>query len=273
MSTPSIGLITQEWGQIVYAEQARKLGVSIKCSSQPMSVTDLVKFAKDQSFLFVDPRIVKLPTIKSAEKLGITIYPTSKTLEQLEKIETFPISGDYLSIFVARSAHAQLSSWPITLISNQLSITPLPGITDEISAQIQQSVMNLAAELNLIGGLELLVDAANYKKLIGFNWVTPDAKYWSQFGSVTSFYEQSLRAVLDLPLGSTKIAERFVVTGNLETDKDSDDYRPYLHLMARNPSLKFDQSIKQVGIAGDDLEHLLTEIIHTQDYYSGKIEE
>ena len=133
--------------------------------------------------------------------------------------------------------------------------------------------MNLAAELNLIGGLELLVDAADYKKLIGFNWVTPDAKYWSQFGSVTSFYEQSLRAVLDLPLGSTKIAERFVVTGNLETDKDSDDYRPYLHLMARNPSLKFDQSIKQVGIAGDDLEYLLTEIIHTQDYYSGKIEE
>jgi len=99
MSTPSIGLITQEWGQIVYAEQARKLGVSIKCSSQPMSATDLVKFAEGQSFLFVDPRIVKLPTIKSAEKLGITIYPTSKTLEQLEKIETFPISGDYLSIF------------------------------------------------------------------------------------------------------------------------------------------------------------------------------
>ena len=144
MSTPSIGLITQEWGQIVYAEQARKLGVSIKYCSQPMSATDLVKFAEGQSFLFVDPRIVKLPTIKSAEKLGIRIYPTSKTLEQLEKIETFPISGDYLSIFVARSAHAQLSSWPITLISNQLSITPLPGITDEISAQIQQSVMNLA---------------------------------------------------------------------------------------------------------------------------------
>ena len=113
MSTPSIGLITQEWGQIVYAEEARKLGVSIKCSSQPMSATDLVKFAEDQSFLFVDPRIVKLPTIKSAEKLGITIYPTSKTLEQLEKIETFPISGDYLSIFVSRSAHAQtgLSDW------------------------------------------------------------------------------------------------------------------------------------------------------------------
>ena len=59
----------------------------------------------------------------------------------------------------------------------------------------------------------------------------------------------------------------------METDQNSDDYRPYLHLMARNPSLKFDQSIKQVGVAGDDLEELLTEVIHAQQYYSGKIVE
>ena len=43
--------------------------------------------------------------------------------------------------------------------------------------------------------------------------------------------------------------------------------------MARNPNLKFDQSIKQVGVVGEDPEHLLTEIIHSQQYYSGKIVE
>jgi hypothetical protein len=41
--------------------------------------------------------------------------------------------------------------------------------------------------------------------------------------------------------------------------------------MARNPKLKFDQEIKQVGIIGEELETLLTEIIHAQQYYSGKI--
>jgi 5-(carboxyamino)imidazole ribonucleotide synthase len=74
-------------------------------------------------------------------------------------------------------------------------------------------------------------------------------------------------------LGSTKLLSKCVVTGVLETDLNSDDYRPYLHLMARNPNLKFDQSIKQVGVVGEDPEHLLTEIIHAQQYYSGKIVE
>jgi hypothetical protein len=59
----------------------------------------------------------------------------------------------------------------------------------------------------------------------------------------------------------------------LNTDPDSDDYRPYLHLMARNPKLKFDQSTKKVGLIGDDLENLLTEVIHAQQYYSGEIQE
>jgi hypothetical protein len=43
--------------------------------------------------------------------------------------------------------------------------------------------------------------------------------------------------------------------------------------MARNPKLKFNQSIKKVGIIGNNLDYLLTEIIHAQQYYSGEIEE
>ena len=74
-----------------------------------------------------------------------------------------------------------------------------------------------------------------------------------------------------MPLGSSELLSNYVVTGDLETDQESDDYRPYLHLMARNPKLKFDQSIKQVGIIGEELEILLTEVIHAQQYYSGKV--
>jgi hypothetical protein len=43
--------------------------------------------------------------------------------------------------------------------------------------------------------------------------------------------------------------------------------------MARNPELKFNQVSKEVGITGDNLEDLLTEVIHTQRYYSGEINE
>jgi 5-(carboxyamino)imidazole ribonucleotide synthase len=67
--------------------------------------------------------------------------------------------------------------------------------------------------------------------------------------------------------------EKFAVSGKLKTDPKSDDYRPYLHLMARNPNLKFNQFSKEVAVCGDELENLLTEIIHAQQYYSGEIVE
>jgi hypothetical protein len=78
---------------------------------------------------------------------------------------------------------------------------------------------------------------------------------------------------LDLPLGESNSNDKYVVTGLLHTDPNSDDYRPYLHLMARNSRLKFDQRLKIVGVTGDSLETLLTEIIHAQQYYSGEIED
>jgi 5-(carboxyamino)imidazole ribonucleotide synthase len=179
--------------------------------------------------------------------------------------------GDHLSILVTRSAHAQAASWPITLLTNDLSITPLSGISDEIAEEIQILALKLAAEVGLVGRFELIVDAVEYKKLDRINWITPFANFWNQIGSVTNFYEQNLRAVLDLPLGSTELLSKNTVTGFLNTNQSSDEYRPYLHLMARNSRLKFDQSIKQVGVIGDDLEELVTEIIHAQQYYSGQI--
>lgn len=273
MKRPSIGLIMQEWGQHSYQNEALKLGIQIKCSSKEMTGTELIEFSQECDLICVDPKIVNLSAIKTAERAGIRIYPSSKTVEQLSQISSYSTEGECLSILVARSAHAQVASWPITLISEDLSITPAPGVNDEVSQEIQLSLLTLAAEVGLIGGFELLVDAIDYKKLIGINWITPITSYANQIGSVTSFYEQNLRAVLDLPLGSTDLVKKYVVTGKLETDPNSDNFRPYLHLMARNPKLKFDQSISQVGIMGDELEPLLTEIIHAQQYYSGKINE
>jgi 5-(carboxyamino)imidazole ribonucleotide synthase len=271
MKPPYIGIITQAWGESTYQNEAVKLGVQIKFENIRMTAERLVEFAQDLDFIYVDPKIISLPTIKSAEKSGVKVYPNSKTLEKIDQISLHSTHGESLSILVARSAHAQAVTWPITLLTGDLSITPLPGITDEISQEIQVSALKLANEVNLVGGFEIHVDAVDYKRLIGLNYLTPNANYWSQIGCVTNFYEQSLRAILDLPLGSIELLSSYVVTGELETDLESDDYRPYLHLMARNPKLKFDQSIKQVGIIGEELETLLTEVIHAQQYYSGKI--
>ncbi len=106
--------------------------------------------------------------------------------------------------------------------------------------------------------------------------------HWSIEGSATSQFEQHLRAILDLPLGSTAMTAPIAVMGNVLGGDKTDMYRPYLHLMARNPALKFHQYLKEIRpgrkighitLIGDDLLHLTQEIEHAVDYMSGAIDE
>jgi 5-(carboxyamino)imidazole ribonucleotide synthase len=146
-------------------------------------------------------------------------------------------------------------------------------VGEEQGVTIAVSALNLLAELALVGGIEIIVDANDYQKLQAINWLQPRSAFATEINCVTNYYEQYLRAVLDLPLGDTNATDSYVITGSIKTDPNSDDYRPYLHLMARNPKLKFDQRLKMVGLAGDNLEEILTEIIHAQQYYCGEIED
>jgi 5-(carboxyamino)imidazole ribonucleotide synthase len=70
--------------------------------------------------------------------------------------------------------------------------------------------------------------------------------------------------------------------GNVLGGSKSDMYRPYLHLMARTPSLKFHQYRKEVkpgrkighvSITGDNLVELRKEVEHALQYMSGEIDE
>jgi 5-(carboxyamino)imidazole ribonucleotide synthase len=106
--------------------------------------------------------------------------------------------------------------------------------------------------------------------------------HWSIEGSVTSQFEQHLRAILDLPLGSPQMTAPYAVMGNVLGAEKSDMYRPYLHLMARNPSLHFHQYKKEVRVGrkighitacGEDLVDLIQEVQHSRDYMSGVIDE
>jgi len=106
--------------------------------------------------------------------------------------------------------------------------------------------------------------------------------HWTIDGSVTSQFEQHLRAILDLPLGDPSMIAEIAVMGNILGGEKTDMYRPYLHLMARNPDLKFHHYKKEVRMGrkighvtavGSDLLQLTTDVQHARDYMSGAIDE
>jgi 5-(carboxyamino)imidazole ribonucleotide synthase len=91
-----------------------------------------------------------------------------------------------------------------------------------------------------------------------------------------------LRAILDLPLGDPAMVSPYAVTGNILGADKTDMYRPYLHLMARNPNLKFHQykneirkgsNVGHVSVVGENLVELNEIISHARDYMSGEIDE
>jgi 5-(carboxyamino)imidazole ribonucleotide synthase len=221
------------------------------------------------------------------KKSGIENYPIVVELLLEEQL-----SFDYeLSVMVARSPHGQAATWAPTLTVQRdgiciQTITPIPNISMELSERITHVALSIAQGIDLVGVMAVEMFVVGEALIINELALRPhNSGHWSIEGSVTSQFEQHLRAVLDLPLGDTQMLAQFAVMGNLigiQTEKSEDLYRPYLHLMARIPDLKIHQDMKQlrpgrkvghVTLLGDDLLHLSSEVTHAVDYLMGAIDE
>ncbi len=239
------------------------------------------------------PLIAKLPTggydgrgvfkVNSQSELDGLASSNGKLL--LEELLPF----DYeISVMVARSPHNQAASWPATLTIQSdgictMTVTPIPNISQALAAQVQSAALEIASAIDLVGVLAVEMFIVGEKFYINELALRPhNSGHWSIEGSHTSQFEQHLRAILDLPLGDTSMTTKFAVMGNIIGAAKTDMYRPYLHLMARTPQLKFHQYRKEVRpgrkighvtLCGDNVLELQQEVRHAIDYLNGAIDE
>lgn len=199
------------------------------------------------------------------------------------------IEFDYeIAVMVARSPHGQAATWAPTRTVQRdgiciETVTPVPEFTEAQSLAAQNLALQIAEEIKLVGVMAVEIFVLGEQLLINELALRPhNSGHWTIEGSVTSQFEQHLRAILDLPLGKTTMVTKWAVTGNVLGGTKSDMYRPYLHLMARTPALKFhhyrkevrpSRKIGHVTITGDNLVELRTEIDHALAYMSGEIDE
>lgn len=211
----------------------------------------------------------------------------NETLLLEEKLEF-----DYeIAIMVARSPHGQAATWAPTLTVQRdgicvQTVTPIPELSSALAAQIVQMALQIAQGIDLVGVMAVEIFVLGDRLFINELALRPhNSGHWSIEGAITSQFEQHLRAVLDLPLGDTSLIAPYVVMGNvigIQTDKSTNLFQPYLHLMARIPALKIHQYMKElrpgrkvghVTLMGNDLLHLRSEVNHAVDYLSGAIDE
>lgn len=239
------------------------------------------------------PLIAKLPS-GGYDGRGVFQIDSEAQLKDLHnKVGTLlleeKLNFDYeISVMVARSPHNQAATWPATLtIQNNgictSTVTPVPDISDELANKVQAAALEIAAGISLVGVMAVEMFIVGEDFYINELALRPhNSGHWSIEGCITSQFEQHLRAILDLPLGSTALRSKYAVMGNVLGGEKSDMYRPYLHLMARTPELKFHQygkevkpgrKIGHVTLCGENLLELQLEVAHAVDYMNGVIDE
>jgi 5-(carboxyamino)imidazole ribonucleotide synthase len=178
-----------------------------------------------------------------------------------------------LAADVARSPFGQGAAWPVVETVQQDGIcveviAPAPDLDDEAAEQAQSLALRIAVELDVTGALAVELFETPDGLLVNELAMRPhNSAHWTIDGSLTSQFEQHLRAVLDYPLGATGRLAPVVVMANLlggsgDIVPKGIDERVH-HFMARWPDVKLHLYGKQfrpgrkvghVTALGDDLD-------------------
>ena len=192
---------------------------------------------------------------------------------------------------VARSPHGQAVAYPVVRTVQERGmcaevVAPCPDLSEQDCVRVQALALQVASTLDVTGMLAVEMFWTPQGPLINELAMRPhNSGHWSIDGAVTSQFENHLRAVLDLPLGSPAMIAPFAVMANvIGTDDGSVPglYAGLRHVLARDPGLRVEiygkelrprRKVGHVNVVGTDLRSLLARAHHAADYLAGVIDE
>lgn len=188
-----------------------------------------------------------------------------------------------LAVLVARSPHRQGVAYPVVETVQRDGIcveviAPAPDLDPETAALAQSLGLRIAEGLDVTGVMAVEMFQTGDGLLVNELAMRPhNSGHWTIEGARTSQFEQHLRAVLDLPLGSPAQTAPVVVMANVLGGEDPDVYSRYEHVMAHDPGVKVHfygkevrpgRKIGHVTALGDDVETVRARARHAAVYLS-----
>ncbi len=195
-----------------------------------------------------------------------------------------------LAVQVARSPHGQAAVYPVVETIQRAGICreviAPAAIDDDHAVAAQRAALAIAAELKVVGMLAVEMFDTPAGVLVNELAMRPhNSGHWTIEGAATSQFEQHLRAVLDLPLGSVSMRAPHAVMANVlgsdDPERYPDLYGGYLHCLAHDPGLHIHnygktvvpgRKVGHVTVAGADPENLLTRARHAAAFLRGEID-
>lgn len=152
-----------------------------------------------------------------------------------------------LSALVARTPGGEARAWPVVHtiqvdgVCDEV-IAPAQNISVEVAAAAEEAALRIATELGVTGVMaaELFeTPGVGAGFLINELAMRPhNTGHWTQDGSITSQFEQHLRAVLDLPLGATDAVAPVTVMKNFLGGENQDLFAAFPLALAFEPAAK-----------------------------------
>jgi 5-(carboxyamino)imidazole ribonucleotide synthase len=195
-----------------------------------------------------------------------------------------------LSAVVARSPSGQAAAYPVVESVQREGIchevvAPAPGLSERLATQAQELALRIARELDVTGILAVeLFETTDDRILVNELAMRPhNTGHWTQDGAVTSQFENHLRAVLDLPLGTPHAREQWTVMVNIlggPAEQVGRLYDGYPHALARDPGLRVHlygkelrpgRKVGHVNAYGDDLQECLERARHAAAWFAGEL--
>lgn len=198
-----------------------------------------------------------------------------------------------LAAVVARSPSGQVAAYPVVESVQRDGVcwevvAPAPGLDADLAVQAQRIAMTVAGELDVTGVLAVeLFETVDGRVLVNELAMRPhNTGHWSIDGAVTGQFENHLRAVLDLPLGSPSARTPWTVMVNIlggEHGRLSENlYSGLPHVLARDPRLKvhlYGKGVKpgrkvgHVTAYGEDLDDVRGRAHHAAAWFRGDLGE
>ena len=162
----------------------------------------------------------------------------------------------------ARSPSGEFRAWPIVETRQKNGVcsevlAPAPNTSTELVEKAIEIAKLISTSLGVTGNLAVeMFETADGRLLVNELAMRPhNSGHFSIEGSITSQFEQHLRAVLDLPLGETEVPEPAVMVNLLGVSNEIDFVENYPKLMSSFGSAKLHSYGKSPRI-GRKLGHI-----------------
>ncbi len=285
-------------------ERLEKQGHAVRPSSSVMRLSQSKRLQRERfralglpvpAFLVVEDRKpmadfasqVGLPLIVKADRGGydgrgvwtVEDWPAlDSVLDELEERGITPILEERvplereLAMQIARRPSGEMRTYPLVetvQVDGMLRelIAPAPN-ADDLQDEARRIAETIAADCGVVGLLAVEFFQADGKLLINEIATRPhNSGHFSIEGAVTSQFEQHLRAVLDLPLGSTALSRPWAVTENIvgavagdlrSTQVEQALALDGVHLHLYGKEARPGRKIGHLTVLGDDLESTQT---------------